>query len=103
MPLSKGIGISGFDNVCQVEVTNPMEEPTMKKTRLSTVLSVAVLAFSILLSACGGEATPTSTTAGSGGSAGQATPTAATGGSTGSASDPVAALKALETQVYSTG
>lgn len=98
----------------------------MKRVRTGTFLAVMLLVLSILLSACGGNnASPTSgtgstgsgttatTTAGTGSSSEQTTPAttaeqptnvsgSGTGASTGG-SDPAAALKALESQVFSTG
>ena len=78
----------------------------MKRLKLFMVMGVMVLVLSMLISACGGDATATPGS-GSTGSTDQGTATAgttgSTGGSTGGANDPSAALKALETQVYSTG
>ncbi|MDQ6695671.1 MAG: substrate-binding domain-containing protein [Chloroflexota bacterium] len=75
----------------------------MKRVSSLSLMAAMLLALSVLLSACGG-ATPTTTTgSGSTGTTDQATATAGTSGGTGGASDPAAALKGLETQVYSTG
>lgn len=76
----------------------------MKQIRTLSITGIMVLVLSILLSACG--STATSTPGSSTGSSDQATTTTGTtgtSGSTGAASDPAAALKGLETQVYSTG
>jgi ribose transport system substrate-binding protein len=98
----------------------------VKRFKAFTVIGSMVLVLSILLSACGsspagggatgaGQATATTGASGSGSSSEQTTPSGSTGGArgentattgvagAGGGTDPAAALKALETKVFSTG
>src|SRR5690349_12702995 len=73
--------------------SNKHKETNVETIKRSHLIGAMVLALSLVLAACGGTASPTGGTATSAPAAGGAATTV----------DPAAALKALETKVYSTG